>query len=277
MNDQSKILLPQILQDTPSVISSQESADGPTPCVSQDGETAGPYGLEAVLANLSARQAKEKGLLTSGTYGQHGSISSESVSLASCLESKLKRRLTTDGSTLFRLTWKESVTPSGRPYYLLRALARRTSDTDCGSLLKHWTTPQAHDTNGRSEHQKEKHGTKHGCACLVNEAKLSSWPTPNATNGDKSVRTLDGAIAEAERKGWNNDLCTAAMGTITEGPARLTAAGEMLTGSSAGRENGGQLNPAHSRWLMGYPEGWDKASPMCSDWSEMQARIEQAD
>lgn len=43
-------------------------------------------------------------------------------------------------------------------------------------------------------------------------------------------------------------------------PCRLLASGVILTGSDAKMENSGQLNPAHPRWLMGYPKEWDEAA-----------------
>ncbi|HGN8631395.1 DNA cytosine methyltransferase [Klebsiella aerogenes] len=55
---------------------------------------------------------------------------------------------------------------------------------------------------------------------------------------------------------------------------RLTVFGEMRTGSFVEMANGVQLNPAHSRWLMGLPHVWDESSP---GWQEWQAATASAD
>jgi len=41
----------------------------------------------------------------------------------------------------------------------------------------------------------------------------------------------------------------------------LTDSGKQQIGSPAATEKPGQLNPAHSRWLMGYPAEWDACAP----------------
>jgi hypothetical protein len=41
----------------------------------------------------------------------------------------------------------------------------------------------------------------------------------------------------------------------------LASSGVISTGSPALTEKRGQLNPAHSRWLMGYPAAWDACAP----------------
>lgn len=131
------------LSDSISATFSPGSADGRSPCVAQDGPTVARHGQHHAHASLSARQARDLGLLTSGTYGPPHIGLSASAALSWSLASNLAALTQTTGSTLYKMTWKAWVMPSARLRFRLRASVRRTSETE----LIGWPTPIA--SNGR--------------------------------------------------------------------------------------------------------------------------------
>jgi hypothetical protein len=80
-------------------------------------------GQDHARANLSAKQARRLGLLTSGTYGRPSTGSSNNVNLMLSLVNKYQARTVFLGSTLYNLTWKERTTPAGVPFYAQQARA----------------------------------------------------------------------------------------------------------------------------------------------------------
>lgn len=246
----------------------------------------GPAAPQCCLANKSpARQSSER--------------------LQSALETELKARLNGRGSMIYRIVWKPHVTPLGRSISRQRASTPRTSDSapTLGQLMRSgWPTPQARDhfPAHSEEYIAAKKAQGHGMANLNDVTQVSGWPTARAADGEKNVRTANGALAEISRKGSPQGMAQAAAisGWVTAsardwkdsagmattainpdgstrerldqlprqaqlvGPMRLTASGQILTGCYAGMESGGQLNPEHSRWLIGFPAVWGYCGAM---------------
>jgi hypothetical protein len=164
-------------------------------------------------------------------------------------QSKDGRVFLTVQGTAKLAAWPTPNTPSGGRSVSIEKMdaTGRTSDgRKHTASLEHavkfaqWATPAARDYRSESASDafnQERWAHPRGKP-LSAEATLASWPTPMA-----------GSPATAD---YNE-----AGDTMSSRKTRLLVSGPPLNGSHAQTENPGQLNPAHSRWLMGYPPEWD--------------------
>lgn len=238
-------------------------------------------GQDHVRANHFPMLESKKGLQTSGTSGQCGTGSFLNASLQSYLESRLRATMQKTGSTLYALTLKEWVTKGGHRLPRLAATGRRISDSGCTG----WPTARAvGNYHGNADRDKGPNGR------LEDVVPLAGWPTPLADMRDdrivpegmvekrKEAKGLISLALIASLTGWNSP--SARDWKDSEGmsvqrqdgrsrmdrlpmqamflsqPMRLTASGQILTGSGVGIKDGGRLNPSLPRWLMGFPVAW---------------------
>ena len=238
----------QMFKDLLNVTFSPESEDGHLHCNSQEYQQVQDCGPEVPRVNHSVPQENNSDNSTHDTLHQSSSISSASAALQSSLGNKLRQQLENRGCAIYKLTWREKTTPSGLPYSQLVASAHRTSETDCSLGQSYWYTPT---TNIFPQPD-----TIRGLQTLAGQAKhLTNWPTPTANDYKGSGETVirkDGKDRTFDRLDYSTE-----QGLKITQAIRITAFGQMLTGSDAGMESSGQLNPAHSRWLMGFPPEWD--------------------
>ena len=255
-----------------SVTSLPGSADGVMRSGLRVGPMIGRAGRGVARANLTARQAKERGLLTSGTFGLPSTISSRSATLASSSGSRLRQRLATAGSTLFKQTWKEQVTPSGRTVWLPVVSGHRTKGNGCTS----W--PTARETDGEKnvrsvEGSLKEIERKGSLKDLCQAAQTAGWVTPNTPSGGPNTKSTPTHTGGMDLEGqaqlaspWatptNRDhkdgasVGTAPTNCLLGRQVWLTDSGPTSSGSLVKTEGRGQLNPAFSLWLQGFPTEW---------------------
>lgn len=225
-------------EDIHNATSSPESAGGASHLNSPDGRKIDPYGQEAVPASLTVQQENREETPTHATSGLPSSASLQSATLNLYLANRLKMQFATDGSIEYTQTWREKVTPSGRPYLAHTVSQHPTADTACIGEVSAWPTTRANDSKkGGIISMDPRNG-------LPSDVNLSAWPTPTSRDfrdGCPSNVPINSILGRAV---W-----------------KVFLPGETADSSFAGMKKlaGYRLNPYFSGWLMGFPKEWTEA------------------
>lgn len=198
-------------------------------------------GREAVPVSRFRARESDKELPINDISGPLFSSLSLSARLQSSLESKLRAKVDVNGSPEYELIWSQWDMPAGPLISRLRASVRRTLDKDCSG----WVTPTQRDyKDGACSLETNAVNGRLG----VQVRTPAGWATPNA--GPQNIN--DATWRERREK---------MRAKYRNGNGFGLTLGQMVNSFFAAMIKHGALNPAFSRWLLGFPETWDEYAP----------------
>jgi hypothetical protein len=150
---------------------------------------------------------------------------------------------------------EQGLTGSGRSMTLQMAAQ--------ASSLRSWTTPQAHDATARGKGQKPKHGTKHGCADLNADARMTAlpWATPSSRDWkDTAGMGKMGTNPDGSTRNRLDQLPRQASLTLLSAwPTARSSDGDKGTRTPEGQVKGARTAPERPRSTDSYNDGVGQA------------------